>query len=866
MQRYKEAWLASLAVMALLAAVGVTSVMLAAREDERRARVLAKGFAEGAAQSTYSAMELAVAPLLALASAITKNPDVRDLASWFYEEAPRLFNAVPKRVGVYGLQVSPQGVVAVVYPLEQNMAALGRDAFNYTGRIESAQRTVRRRELTMQGPVLTVSDRMGLLFRLPIFLNTTDPNELWGAPRPATNCSPCAFDGHSRFWGFATVLVDFEAQLEQPTDAPSGTRMSRLRELGYDYELVGKAPFNGSLALSSSRSRPQAPVVVPVPTPAAYEADDSWELMLAPAAGWTPAWRAPMLAVVVVGAAALGALSGVLLRNRRRLLRVVKRLKAAYSHLADEKARKDVLLVRQMNLIGCMFDGRRSGAAGGGLGSQQGALDGPREQIEDLRRTLQQASSTEAEDPGERPRLLELLGQGGFGKVYKGLWRGSVVAVKVMVMPARMSGSEKRERMAVMETAISSAMQHPNIVQTYTYTIKRSTVTSDATAVEQSSQVGAFSMGFHSPNAKGAHVPPRPAMARPTPDAAGGAAAGGAAAAAPAAAGAHAAPAGDTSSGLPVPSADTSGFEDPGGRVQNFEVCLVLEFCDQGSLRDALDAGAFKMADGSVNFAAVLDTALDIARAMLHLHKQSVIHSDLKPRNVLLKSDGSQGRGLVAKVADFGLSVTIEQHMTHVSQFQGTLSYMGPETILHSRINKASDVYAFGITLWELYTGASPFKRVPTLLLAHRVAVEGLRPELPEGAPEEFSRLVRACWAPDWKQRPSFGAVLAELEAMRRRVRGATPPLRSYTPHTGEKAHTLNAGLDSEHDGINWSSDDDTDPAELDSHPAPLPRAPATAAVPQQPVFFPADSVGGSSAAPPPHTAADGAVLEHLPI
>ncbi len=52
-----------------------------------------------------------------------------------------------------------------------------------------------------------------------------------------------------------------------------------------------------------------------------------------------------------------------------------------------------------------------------------------------------------------------------FGKVYKGLWRGTVVAVKSVVLPANMSGAEKRERMAIMEAAISSSLSHPNIVQ-----------------------------------------------------------------------------------------------------------------------------------------------------------------------------------------------------------------------------------------------------------------------------------------------------------------------------------------------------------------------------------------------------------------
>lgn len=63
----------------------------------------------------------------------------------------------------------------------------------------------------------------------------------------------------------------------------------------------------------------------------------------------------------------------------------------------------------------------------------------------------------------------------------------------------------------------------------------------------------------------------------------------------------------------------------------------------------------------------VVDTALDIARAMVHLHSENIIHSDLKARNILLKSSGSEERGFMAKVADFGLSFRIDPAATHVS-------------------------------------------------------------------------------------------------------------------------------------------------------------------------------------------------------
>lgn len=56
--------------------------------------------------------------------------------------------------------------------------------------------------------------------------------------------------------------------------------------------------------------------------------------------------------------------------------------------------------------------------------------------------------------------------------MFKATWKGTVVAVKIMVLPSYMTGKEKREKMAVMETAISSSLSHPNVVQTFTYTVE----------------------------------------------------------------------------------------------------------------------------------------------------------------------------------------------------------------------------------------------------------------------------------------------------------------------------------------------------------------------------------------------------------
>ena len=97
--------------------------------------------------------------------------------------------------------------------------------------------------------------------------------------------------------------------------------------------------------------------------------------------------------------------------------------------------------------------------------------------------------------------------------------------------------------------------------------------------------------------------------------------------------------------------------------------------------------------------------------------------------------------------------------------------------MLEGRTSKAADVYAFGVTLWELYTSARAFDGVPRALLGHQIAREGLRPRFPEGAPAAYRALAERCWHPLWELRPTFADALAELLAMRAADARPTPPV-----------------------------------------------------------------------------------------
>ncbi|KAI8463338.1 MAG: hypothetical protein J3K34DRAFT_149057 [Monoraphidium minutum] len=721
LRRHPGIWMTALAVALVLAGSGIAGVLAAAMAETQHRYDSAQGFADNTAVGFEVQLQQFMAPMLALAAFIHDSPNYPHLAERFDKVARELLSALPDPGAVASLQATPQAVVRSFYPLEGNEAAVGHNLLKDPERRQAALETIARGQLTLQGPIKLKQGWIGVVPRLPIYVeNVTDPTERFGAPDEPYNCSIC-YDAPAKrmFWGFVSCIINFESVVNG-----SDARLRSLQQQGYQYALYAPQPDGTNFLFSQSASMPPPP---PDSVQAFISVPNSrWTLLVKPSRGWVPSWRAPMLATASIASVLIGLLVGAVLVSRRQQSWLLTEMQATNAALADEKQRMDVLLARQYNLISCVL-AEGGGMAGGGDDQGRTLQEKTLARIEDMRRAIGVATTTTGSD---ELQLSELVGEGTFGKVYKGIWRGSTVAIKTMILPAKMSGAEKRERMAIMEAAISSSMNHPNIVQTYTYTIRPTTSANALPVIELGSSV-VGSATATSPEGSGV-TPPSSAL--------------------------NASP-----------------------HVHSFEVSLVLEFCGLGSLRDALDAGAFYTADNALNYAAILDTAADVAKAMLHLHSHQVVHSDLKARNVLLKNDGSDGRGAVAKVADFGLAVRIESHDTHVSAFQGTLSHMAPEAQL-GRVSKAGDVYSFGITLWEMYTGGHAFADVPRALLGHKVAVQGLRPRFPPFVPREYRDLAEECWAPDPDKRPSFGKVLESLLAIRRRLGGVTPPFSPYKP------------------------------------------------------------------------------------
>jgi len=163
-----------------------------------------------------------------------------------------------------------------------------------------------------------------------------------------------------------------------------------------------------------------------------------------------------------------------------------------------------------------------------------------------------------------------------------------------------------------------------------------------------------------------------------------------------------------------------------------------------------------------------------ICAALTAAHAAGIVHRDLKPANVLL--DGDPGHGGEVRLTDFGIArVSGEPTVTTQGFFLGTVGYLAPEVIQGGEPTPACDVYAAGITLYELLAGQPPFTgQTAAVIYAH---LQGEAPR-PDSIPDAVWRLIVACLNKDPARRPSA----AEVEfALRGSPRAISPQTATAT-------------------------------------------------------------------------------------
>lgn len=325
-------------------------------------------------------------------------------------------------------------------------------------------------------------------------------------------------------------------------------------------------------------------------------------------------------------------------------------------------------------------------------------------------------------------RVHSPLGRGGFGAVYRGLWCGLDVAVKINPQKAELPDSLRE----AMEIAVMSTVSHPSILCVINFWTDVLVYPAAPGTREVNGLVRL-------------EAPPAP-QAEPQPElvlrenmgnldsklvAEGEGEGGGhSGSTAPKSA---AKSLGAGSSARPSPSNNNqqqqleaelelekaASAATPPGPKPVRSLVIVMELCDQGTLEQAMLAGVFVArplragpAGPLPNMLAVLTTLLELALALRHLHSLQLVHADVKPANVLLKASPSDPRGFTAKLCDFGLvKLAAQADATDSARrdvFTGTVSYAPPEMLMGSPSPDASwDVYAFGLIMWNLACGSA---------------------------------------------------------------------------------------------------------------------------------------------------------------
>jgi len=191
-------------------------------------------------------------------------------------------------------------------------------------------------------------------------------------------------------------------------------------------------------------------------------------------------------------------------------------------------------------------------------------------------------------------------------------------------------------------------------------------------------------------------------------------------------------------------------------------VFLVMELVDGGTLRDLLRV------QGELPVPLALSVLEPVLAALAAAHREGLVHRDIKPENVLI------GRGGEVKVADFGLVRAVaEAGSTSEAVILGTVAYLSPEQVATGAADARSDVYAAGIVLFELLTGAPPYTADTALSVAYRHVNEDVPPPssaIPGIPPALDELVVRATGRDPDTRPPNAASFLIALQRVRHQL------------------------------------------------------------------------------------------------
>ncbi|XP_036383539.1 fibroblast growth factor receptor 1-A isoform X1 [Megalops cyprinoides] len=246
-----------------------------------------------------------------------------------------------------------------------------------------------------------------------------------------------------------------------------------------------------------------------------------------------------------------------------------------------------------------------------------------------------------------------------------------------------------------------------------------------------------------------------------------------------------------------------------GACTQDGPLYVIVEYASKGNLREYLRArrppgmeycyNPDQVPVENMSIKDLVSCAYQVARGMEYLASKKCIHRDLAARNVLVTEDN------VMKIADFGLARDIH----HIDYYKKTtngrlpVKWMAPEALFDRIYTHQSDVWSFGVLLWEIFTlGGSPYPGVPVEEL-FKLLKEGHRMDKPSTCTHELYMMMRDCWHAVPSQRPTFKQLVEDLDrtlamTSNQEYLDLSVPLDQYSPsYPDTRSSTCSSGEDS---------------------------------------------------------------------
>nr|XP_027785825.1 fibroblast growth factor receptor 2 isoform X4 [Marmota flaviventris] len=245
-----------------------------------------------------------------------------------------------------------------------------------------------------------------------------------------------------------------------------------------------------------------------------------------------------------------------------------------------------------------------------------------------------------------------------------------------------------------------------------------------------------------------------------------------------------------------------------GACTQDGPLYVIVEYASKGNLREYLRArrppgmeysyDINRVPEEQMTFKDLVSCTYQLARGMEYLASQKCIHRDLAARNVLVTENN------VMKIADFGLARDINNIDYYKKTTNGRLpvKWMAPEALFDRVYTHQSDVWSFGVLMWEIFTlGGSPYPGIPVEEL-FKLLKEGHRMDKPANCTNELYMMMRDCWHAVPSQRPTFKQLVEDLDRILTLTTNEdyldlSQPLEQYSPSYPDTRSSCSSGDDS---------------------------------------------------------------------